>query len=515
MDWPRRRLPKEQERWWLERIRKHRDAAELRVYLKYRSLTDLVFFGRVVLGYDLLGDPYHYHLAWHLARWPKLFKLLMGGRETYKSVLCNTTWCVREIIKDPNVSIVQGGEDETIARKGLRSISRHFEHNDRLRDLFGDFVSADEWSQERLVVSKRTRFVDNPTVQISSPEITRTGAHPEIIVNDDLEGERCFKSDAYNLKTKAYFRAQFGMLRKPHGRMLCVNSPWRWDGYCLGEIANRAGGLHQLFDIVAVPIETNGKFVMPEVYDEKRLDDLVIQFGIEHVSMQYRLWPMTGDMRRFDPVMMRANIVTRVPKPMHTYLLLDPGGGVKMTNDPSGISIVGMPPGREVYVIHAENVRWDVLQVCRRVLELAKLAKCKAIAVEANAGLVAYGPTLERLMKESGGERIRVVVVEPAGRAKHARIGHLIGLWDAGLLKVMANALPFIHEMQTYGAGPDNVLDATAYYRDIPGIFRPTAPVEMTLEEAERAELMRQEQEMMEELLGGPYAQAVLVDGAF
>lgn len=523
---PKQRLPEPVEKWWFNRVVENHDADELRLYLQYRSLTDLVFFARVVLGYDLLGDAYHYYLAWQLERWQKLFKHIEGPRETYKSVL-TTSWEIREIIKNPDITIMQVGEDETIAKKALNSVRGQFESNKRLIALFGDFTGSGDWSQERLVVSKRSKHIDNPTVQISSPEITRTGAHPELIVCDDLEGERCYKSDAYNRRVadrdEGYFSALFGMLRKPFGRMLVVNTPWRFDGVCLGRILNEQDGISKLFDSTAIPVRHLGRYIMPHIFSDRRIEELIATFGPANVSVQYDLWPMANSSLRFRPEFMQRALTNTRPRnadgktlPMNCYVLLDPSGGIKEGNDPAGLVCIGLPPGQEVYILHAEKLRREVGVVCARVLEVADraigLTGEGAIGVEANAGLIAYVPELRRLMKLRGGRQYRIETVRPNRTAKSARIAGLIGLYDAGFLKVMGAAMEFARQMQSYGIGEDDLVDAAAYWND-PELHssRPRIAVEPTPAELAQKKIEDREREILDEVTHGKFNDSVLV----
>jgi len=164
----------------------------------------------------------------------------------------------------------------------------------------------------------------------------------------------------------------------------------------------------------------------------------------------------------------------------------------------------------DLHVMDAREYRRDPLTIADASIALAKLWRAATLNVEANNGLIAYKPLIERRMKEQD-HVLPVYTVSPKNRIKQgpARIGRLLGLWQTGHMKVNATmpyVTRFLREMERYtgsNSDQDNQLDATAYYRDIPGWrWNPTEPERGPTEDDLE---MQRERDFAEELAGGKW----------
>jgi predicted phage terminase large subunit-like protein len=279
---------------------------------------------------------------------------------------------------------------------------------------------------------------------------------------------------------------------------------------------NPSFGLQDMFEYVVQPLRPDHRDIMPDVFTEEKIREIVISEGWHNYTSQYLLWPMGDKGVGFADSHVKNNVKTQMPPVMNKYLLLDPAMGLGDEHDFTALVIVGLPPApsKDVWVLHAEQRKKSSYNNCRRAIELARKWHCKAIAPEGVRGVIAYEPTLKDLMAEDGGDTIPVRGVKPGHRSKDSRIAHVISLWERENLKVWAGCVDLMKQMESYGAGHDDLIDAVAYYKDVPGVCRPFVEHEPTPEEKANQKISDAEMQLMEELAGGKFGRtSVLVDG--
>ena len=114
-----------------------------------------------VLGYELTA----FHkcmLDFHMRH---LETLQLAARQFGKSAMITITRAVYEIIRDPNVRLLIASNTQLQAERFLSEIKQHFEHNERLRECFGDYMrDADKWDAREIIVAGRTRIAKESTV---------------------------------------------------------------------------------------------------------------------------------------------------------------------------------------------------------------------------------------------------------------------------------------------------------------------------------------------------------------
>ena len=494
-----KKLSEAKECWWWKKLTKSGDRQEMTRFLRYKSMTDLVFFCRVILGYDLIGDPWHYYLADRLAREWELLGMF-GPRQTYKSVECNTGYSMQRILQDPNITIMQVGADEGVARGALEEIKGHFEENQMFRAVFGDWTS-DKWSLDRLIVNKADQSGKDPTVGIGAPGMDRTSKHPKLIIVDDLEARGHKKSKVKRDRAKTYFKELFLLLRRD-GQMLFMNTPWHHAGVCFDVMLNPKEAFYKHFQLVVMPIDHEGTFIMPSVYDRAEIEKLIDLTSEADVSCQYYLWPMGDGDRQFDLDLLEKNRFRNEPDPIRKVCILDPAGGDQVQHDYSAIVIMGLDHEKDVYVCDARQVRDTPWEICKLAVELARAHGCECISPEANNGLIAYGGLLKDYMKQAGGTVLPIRPVKPERRAKSGRIDNLKGLSEQGRLHIKESLRDFRQQLLTYPAGHDDMLDAAAYYRDVPKFRAPRKPKTFSDEQLEAQAKRDKDRRFVDEVMG-------------
>ncbi|MFH1109273.1 MAG: hypothetical protein V1790_08775, partial [Planctomycetota bacterium] len=507
---PSLRLSLDEELWLFNRIAERRDAVGLRRFLQYKSLTDLVFHARVLCQYDLIDDPYHFAIARRLetleARGQDRF-LLMGPRQTYKTVLANDAWCTQRILRDPNETILQVGGDAGVASGNLEEIAAHFE-GPRFQAVWGDWIGP-KWDMDvGIWVKHRTKVTKDPTVGIGSPGKDRTSKHPRIIVCDDLETKTNAQSELLREGVKQYYEELFLLLR--HGGIFCVyNTPWDFRALCFAHILDPKMKRYESMDLFIIPIRTGGVYLMPKVFNDAYLLKMERESGRTAVMCQMFLWPTGSESDVFDPEFMPKNVVRELPR-LNKAVILDPTKGKASSHDPAGLICVGIDSESVPYVLDAEEIHKSPLQTCHETLRMASrhLKGGDIIAVEAAPGVTDYKELLEEVMADRAyrGDQYRVVNVEANKREKDSRIGNLRALWERGRFRIY-DGMPaaayrlFVQQLMNYPLGLDDLLDGAAYYKDISRLRPPHETKPLTPAEEQRAELDAKETNLAREIL--------------
>lgn len=131
--------------------------------------------------------------------------MILGFRGSAKTYYLNVVRCIAEILWDPNVRILLVSNARAQSVTPLRQIKQHFEHNELLRSIFGDYVSKERWGEDEIVVAKRTENHKEPTITCAGVETALPGRHFDIIIADDLVTEENARTEPQREKTKVFW----------------------------------------------------------------------------------------------------------------------------------------------------------------------------------------------------------------------------------------------------------------------------------------------------------------------
>lgn len=139
--------------------------------IKNKAEKDFYFFCKEILGYSKMSESPHRDLCEHLLKPGKRKKLTLMPRGSFKSSIGAVGLAIWEIVHNPNIRILIASETQKNAVKYVKEIRAHFEGNEKLKSLFGDFVSLDNtWRDNEFIVGKRNKIYKEPTIMASSLE---------------------------------------------------------------------------------------------------------------------------------------------------------------------------------------------------------------------------------------------------------------------------------------------------------------------------------------------------------
>lgn len=208
------------ERYEQARADKHAVIREL--VLEHRRLD-------VLCEYVLGGDPptwFHREmLEFQDANDEALFLAFRGARKTAYLTIARA---IMEILCDGNVRILFASDAADQAKTFLRGVKSHFERNEELRAVFGDYVTgAEKWADGEIIVNRRTAVgMKEGTITCVGQETALLGRHFDVIIADDLVTDENSITEGQREKVKNYYYKTLLPALEPRGKMWVIGTRW-------------------------------------------------------------------------------------------------------------------------------------------------------------------------------------------------------------------------------------------------------------------------------------------------
>jgi len=172
----------------------------LGLYQQYRSISNEVLkraiidhnridlLATLVLGYKV--QPFHLAMLRFQFEHPQSLQLAYRG--CGKTKMGTITKAIHLLLKNPNLRILLTSVDVGNCKKFLREIKAHFESNDRLAEVFGEYYDprkVNKWDETEIEVLPRTSTAMEPSICCASPDSGLTSRHVDVVLSDDLVSE--------------------------------------------------------------------------------------------------------------------------------------------------------------------------------------------------------------------------------------------------------------------------------------------------------------------------------------
>jgi predicted phage terminase large subunit-like protein len=172
-----------------------------------KSSVGFLIFCVVLLGY-VVKDCHARWAKFVIGRWLKNVKksMVLAPRDHGKSTILTVAYVIWRIILNPNIRILIVGSTAKSATKFLSAIKSHFEKNTALRNLFGDYVSREKWSDDEIIVSKRDKIgLKESTVTAVGMFGTIVSGHFDLVIGEDIVDFENSRTQAQRNKTWDWF----------------------------------------------------------------------------------------------------------------------------------------------------------------------------------------------------------------------------------------------------------------------------------------------------------------------
>jgi hypothetical protein len=135
------------------------------------------------------------------------------------------------LCQDPETRILIVGESDTVAAKNLRDIKWNLQNNQVLKWLFPEIIPLDtnktKWTDTEILLPRYGTYDESSITTIGVGAKT-TGFHWDLIIYDDMVGEKAAKSAAEMNSAIEWFQYAPGLLNDPaNGEEILIGTRWK------------------------------------------------------------------------------------------------------------------------------------------------------------------------------------------------------------------------------------------------------------------------------------------------
>lgn len=211
-------------------------------------------------------------------------QMTLAFRGAGKSTVGTITRIIFEIIKNPNIRILLASNTQIQSEVFLREVKNHFAANDKLKDIFGDFVGS-KWDSREIIVRGRTKTHKESTVTcigVGGPTASR---HYDLIIGDDLADEENSRTELQRERLWTWYMKSLIPTLLSHGRLFILGTRWHpQDLY--GQLLK----LYSIQKLCIIPaIREDGTSAWPNEWPIDKLLKLKAEMGLVIFETQYQM----------------------------------------------------------------------------------------------------------------------------------------------------------------------------------------------------------------------------------
>ena len=342
-----------------------------------------------------------------------------------------------------NIRIVLGRATIQLSQATLYGIKLACTHPS-VRAAFGDIEKRfAKWTDEFIVLADRTYAEREPTIDTTGLNTSKTGAHPDFVILDDLVNETNFESPPQMESARRLVQAFFPIIER-WGSLLLVGTRWgdndvygwvmenddkleergrprKWDRFIRGAWVDDGNGNLKLFapyvlgeqHLQLLKESTEPKMFAAWYLNEARAEgeDIFSPAYIRYVDGQYVGGPFC-EFNLDTSSVVGEHLARRLGTdkvPLAIVMTVDPAPTVGKYSDFTGITVVGFDPAANWWVLHAGEYKLMPTERLNQIIFLATKFRPKIVALE-NADL--NSPLLKDKLSQVGLET-RVVSFDP------------------------------------------------------------------------------------------------------
>lgn len=390
-----------------------------------------------------------------------------------KTTEITIAYTIQCLLNNPELRIFITNERLDNAKSFLREIKTHFEKNDNLRFLYGDYVNSDEkWTESQIIINKRTKNFKEPTIQVGSLDTSLVSQHYDIIIADDLVSRNNTGTKEQMDKVKQYWRDLISLL-EIGGVVIDVGTRWHFDDLH-GQLLKNA----DYVKFIRSCWDAQKRPLFPEKFTTKDLEAIRIELGSYDFSCMYENNPIDDELADFKRSWFE-NRYTEADlrgKTLNVFALIDNAPSTKKGSDFQGIVVLGVDRENKWYLLWVERFKGNSPELINKIFEIWNHWKPIQIGIEQKAFEDLIKPFLEQEMRRRNCFP-NVIELKDKGMRKEDRIrGRLQGRFESKSIFVKKNVDDhtdaLIDEATRFPKGQyDDLLDALQYGDEI--AFKP------------------------------------------
>lgn len=154
-------------------------------------------------------------------------KLIVMPRGTFKSTLGCIVYPIWRLIRNPNDRILLDSEVYTNSKNFLRVIKYHLA-DPKLIDLFGEFQSADNWTEGEITINQRATAYKEASITCGGIGTVKVGQHYNCVIGDDYNSGNNSSTPEARQKVVSHYRMNLAIL-EPEGDYVIIGTRYAVD----------------------------------------------------------------------------------------------------------------------------------------------------------------------------------------------------------------------------------------------------------------------------------------------
>lgn len=370
--------------------------------------SSLHFLCTKILGYndwDLVHDDIE-----RFVNRKSIRKLLLVPRGHLKTAIVTKGFVIQSLLRNPDIRILIANQVWDKSREMLYEIKQLLTEKTDLPKLFGSFVS-ERWREDDIVIRQRRKALAAPTIGTSGVEAELTSSHYDMIVLDDLQGEKNFQTPEAREKVKRYYRSMIDLI-EPGGLIVVIGTRWHLDDVYQYIIDNES----EYYDIAVRKVIEDGKIIFPKKFQRKfniekksweavnyHCEDYINYLKkrpSEEFSSQYMNDPIDSSNAIFKKEYFKY--YDRRPERLFVSMTIDPAISEKQSADYFAINVAGMDENYRIYVLDTLKGHWKVAESIDNIFSMFQKWNPSVVGLETVAYQKALKSWLEEKMRERG-----------------------------------------------------------------------------------------------------------------
>lgn len=309
---------------------------------------------RVILGYDV--TPLHLAMLQFQFKHPKNLQLVFRG--SGKSTMCNITKVIHLLLKNPNLRILIASKSTGNASGFLREISKHFESNELLEEVFGTYYDprkVSKWDSVEIEVLPRTKHTKESNITCVGVESAVVSKHYDVIIADDLVDDTNARTSFMREQVRTFFYKTMKPCLEPPDS----NIEHRGELHVLGtryHYADLYGHLQQKemrehYQEIPSLDESETRSAWPEKFSVEYLKEIREEAGLIIFNSQYQVNTdaMKGEVFEYDDCQEIDD--KDIPAGLHIYMGTDLAVKRKSETGKFCTVVIGLDRSKNLYVL--------------------------------------------------------------------------------------------------------------------------------------------------------------------
>lgn len=442
---------------------------------------DLYVMAKAILGYSDVTHRAHKELCDEVCDSSNPRKLILMPRGHFKTSVVTISNPIRVLANDQTEQILIVNESSENAEDMLGEITGHFRNNETFRTIFPSLIPDSfgrAWTASAITIPRKGSH-RHSSVEAAGINSKLTSRHHTYILADDLIAEAARESLSVMQKAIKFVNRMTSLLvNQVTDPIHVIGTRWAFSdiySYILDHYPEFKPFIRKA--IVHGPEGPEPLF--PEKFTMEYFAG-IIRRDPEHWANNFANDPLDTSAIDFDPAWLQYFTFTkdrdlyivdetghRYIQSLHElniYMMVDPSIGEDPHHDYTGITIVGLSPYKQVYLLDAWAGRIDSVKTTNKILELNRFWHPKRVIIESNAYQKALGQWVQERARERQ-EYIRIVnYPAPSTKKKKARIRGALGpLFSNRRFWIRDGLVDFVEEYLGFGKREhEHLLDSAA-----------------------------------------------------